>query len=67
MLTAMLDEKTHETWTLWARSRGVSATALVEAIGRQLEQQDGPEAKLPPWLRRAIRDARDIDHDRRRR
>lgn len=67
MLTAMVEERTYESWRLWARSRGVSVTGLVEALGHELGRHDEPENKLPPWLRRALDEARKIDHDRRRR
>lgn len=67
MLTAMIEAETYETWRLWARSRGVTVTALVEAIGREVGKHDQPDASLPPWLRRAVQAAREIDDDRRRR
>lgn len=67
MLTAKVDAETYQGWHLWARSRGVTVTALIEAIGREVERHDEPDDRLPPWLRRAVRDAREIDGDRRRR
>lgn len=67
MLTAMVEADTYEAWRLWARARGVTVTALVEAIGRELAGHDEPDANLPPWLRRVVREARGIDDDRRRR
>lgn len=67
MLTANLEPETHEIWTLFANSRSVTVTGLVEAIGRELARHDEPDAKLPPWLRRAVQEARTIDPARRRR
>ena len=67
MTTGNLSPTAHDGWRLFARSRGVSVTALMEAIGRRLGDLDQPEAKLPPLLREAVAEAREIDDDRRRR
>ena len=66
-MTQQLSEESYEGWRLWARSRGVSVTALIEALGRRLATMDQPEARLPPLLRDALAEARQVDDDRRRR
>lgn len=65
-----LDEPTHRAWHQFARSYGVNVAAFLEALGRrlgELEDRDVPESRLPAILRDAIREARDIEHERGRR
>ena len=66
-MTQQLSEESYEGWRLWARSRGVTVTALIEALGRRLAELDQPEARLPALLRDVLAEARQIDDDRRRR
>lgn len=64
-LTATVNEETHDRWRRFAANCGVSISALIEAIGRSLPDDD--ETPADPLLRRAVIMARSIDADRRRR
>lgn len=66
-LGGLVSDECRNSWKLFARSRGVTVTGLLEALGRHLADMDQPEARLPPLLRQAIAEAREIDDDRRQR
>lgn len=66
-LGGYVSPEAREGWRLFARSRGVSVTALLEALGPVLAELDDPIDELPAWARDAVRQAREIDADRRRR
>lgn len=64
MTTGNLTPEAHGGWKLFARSRGVNVTALLEAMGRRLADMDQPEARLPDLLRLSLADARVIQDER---
>lgn len=66
-LSGMVDPKTYAAWHGFARSRGVTLTALLEALGRRLDTLDQPDARLPPVIRDAVKEARDVGWQRERR
>lgn len=66
-ISAVLSEKAYDGWRLFARSRGVSISALLEALGHVLDDLDQPDGRLPTLVRDAVSQARQIDDDRRRR
>lgn len=66
-LTAVLSDQAYNGWRLFAASRGVSVSGLTEALGHLLDDLDQPENRLPQLIREAVREARMIDDDRRRR
>lgn len=54
-------------WDLFAKSRNVSVTGMLEALGPILDRFDGPDEDLPPLVLAVVLRAREIDHARRRR
>lgn len=66
-MTAHLTEDARTTWKLWARSRDVTVSALLEALSEELAGLDGPDGGLPPVLRRAVVRGREIEAERRER
>lgn len=66
-LGGMVERATYDAWHLFARSRGVDLTALLEAIGRRLGDLDQPDHRLPPIIRDAVQEARSVTWERKRR
>lgn len=64
MNTGNLSDEAFGGWKLFARSRGVNVTALIEAMGRRLAEMDQPEARLPDLLRLSLAEARVIEAER---
>lgn len=64
MTTGNLSPEALGGWKLFARSRGVNVTALLEAMGRRLRDMDQPEARLPDIIRLSLADARVIEAER---
>lgn len=64
---AYVSPQARDGWRLFAASRGVSVSALLEALGVALAELDEPERRLPPLVREALQEARVIDARRRRR
>lgn len=60
-LSASVDEDTLDTWHDFCAAHGVTISALVEAIGRQLD----PRVRPPRFLAEAIKAARRIQAERR--
>lgn len=66
-LSGMVEPATYNAWHLFARSRGVDLSALLETIGRRLDTLDQPDHRLPPLIREAVREAREVTWQRKRR
>lgn len=66
-LSGMVDPTTYDAWHLFARSRGVDLSALLEAIGRRLADLDQPDHRLPAIIRDAVAEAREVTWLRKRR
>lgn len=66
-LHASISEEALDIWRSFARSRGVSVTALLEVLASELDRLDQPEQKLPVRWRQLIAEARSVDAERRSR
>lgn len=64
LLTASVNEETLERFRAFSAHCGCSISALIEAVGRMLPDDDEPGRE---WHRQMTRMARSIDADRRRR
>lgn len=65
-LGVYLSAVAQEGWKRFAEEQGVTVSALIEAIGRQLASID-EHTRLPDFLRSAVREARSISAERRER
>ncbi len=60
-LHAWLSTGALDAWSRFARVHGTNVTALLEALGRRLNDvEDRPLNRLPELLRMAVDDSRDI-------
>jgi hypothetical protein len=64
-LNVFLSQEAFDGLREFADAQHVTVSALIEAIGRVLSTVD--ETRIPPLLRRAVQEAREIDIERRRR
>ncbi len=65
-LGAYLSAVAAEGWKRFAAEHGTTTSALLEALGRQFAEMDA-DARLPDFLKKAVRDAREISAERRER
>ena len=64
-LHAWLSTGALDAWSRFARVHGTNVTALLEALGRQLDSvDDKPLHQLPALLRTAVGDSREIAAER---
>lgn len=62
-LKARLSPEAHEAWVAFARTYGVSTTAIIEAIGRQM--REGRLVLTDGDLDELVKEARAVDNERR--
>lgn len=66
-LNVAISKDAYEAWQTFARQRGVSMTALIEAIGQTLAVVIGQGIELPEMGEGIVAQAREIDAENRRR
>ena len=65
-IQAHVSEEVHEAWRRFARDEGVTASALIEVLGRRLDEAS-ESGRKPKWLADLVRDARAEGEQRMRR
>jgi hypothetical protein len=56
----VITDEAHDGWRHFCALYGTNTTAMVEAIGLMLADLEGPEGRLPSWLRATLADSRRI-------